>query len=389
MRFVHVGDDREEAEERRLFFAHVDEVLTDAVTACVEADWEGVHDTLREAVARVHAGLDVDLLSESDGARLVVMTPRGERRLRPLAAAVVARMNPAGGVRFASLRPPRSFAETCEDVRRELGFDLTRAHARAGFARGHLLDLVLYAEGWSAADENAVAAAERAVEGLLGERVLDDWVSRVDVEARAPSGPLRVIQKGQVETFPLVELPQAVAAAVEGLSGELPDISRLGVLREGWVLFEAEPEASTDYAAQDDVALAASALPEMLKCYLEGAPFSSLRFVRGGAKLAYLKIDAQGVSYEDRVRERARLEDELSAALAPSGLGAVVGNGLGLRYAYVDLALAPNPAAWDIVCEVARAAGASKRSWIQFFDSDLADEWLGVWPNTPRPPGLG
>jgi hypothetical protein len=26
--------------------------------------------------------------------------------------------------------------------------------------------------------------------------------------------------------------------------------------------------------------------------------------------------------------------------------------------------------------------------WIQFFDSDLQGEWIGIWDDTPPPPGL-
>ena len=154
------------------------------------------------------------------------------------------------------------------------------------------------------------------------------------------------------------------------------------------MLFESEPEACSEYAAQDDVALASGALPEMLKCFLEGAPLWAKRFVRGGARVVYLKTDAGGASFEDRVARRAKLEDDLATSLSARRLGAVVGNGLGLRYAYVDLALAPEPAALSVVCEVARSAGVSRRSWLLFCDSDLADEWVGVWPDTPPPPAL-
>ena len=29
---------------------------------------------------------------------------------------------------------------------------------------------------------------------------------------------------------------------------------------------------------------------------------------------------------------------------------------------------------------------AAVLSWLLFFDDDLTDEWLGVWPQTPPPP---
>lgn len=380
MRFLYTGDGQGEARERAALAARIDAVLH----SVAEAGHDEV--TIASLIARIHPDLDAELLRDEC---LVVVTPRGERRVRPLAAFVAERASKVDGLRFTTHRPARAFDEMVATVRREHGFELGSAQARAGFSRGHLLELVIYGDGFgSATDERALAAAERAAEVLLGERVTDDWVGRIDAEPLPRGGALRVVQRDAAPRFPLAELPQAVARAVEGLARELPDLAGLTAPREGWVLFESEPEACSEYAAQDDVALASGALPEMLKCFLEGAPFSSKRFVRGGARVVYLKTDAGGASFEDRVARRAKLEDDLATSLSARRLGAVVGNGLGLRYAYVDLALAPEPAALSVVCEVARSAGVSRRSWLLFCDSDLADEWVGVWPDTPPPPAL-
>lgn len=385
MRFLHPCENGGDAREREAFLSHLDSVLDELRSASTRADAERVRGLLR----RIHPALDAEVLDDHGSGRLVVITPHEERRLRPLASLVVERAGSLDGVRFTTHRPARSFEEMLATVRREFGFELAGARARAGFARGHLLELVLYGAGFGGTnDEKAGLAAERAAEVLLGERVLDDWVGRIDAEPLPRGGPLRVVQRDAAAHFPLSELPQTVALAVENLGKELPDVTRLGTPREGWVLFEAEPEAAAEYAAQDDVALASSALPEMLKCFLEGSSFASKRFVRGGARIAYLKIDARGASFEQRVADRAKLEDELSLALSPRELGAVVGNGLGLRYAYVDLALAPEVEALSVVREVARSAGVSRRSWVLFCDTDLADEWVGVWPDSPAPPGL-
>lgn len=381
MRFLHTGDGGDEARERAELLALADSVLADVCSGGSDES------RVRSLLARIHPALDAEVLSGHAGGNLVVITPRGERRLRPLVAAVVERAPKAPGLAFATHRPARGFDEMVETVRREHGFDLSTARARAGFARGHLLELVIYGSGFGGkSDAAAELAAERAAEVLLGERVLDDWIGRIDAEPLPRGGPLRVVQRDSAANFPLSELPAAVSVAVEGLGKELPDLGRLSQSREGWVLFEAEPEAAAEYAAQDDVALAGSALPEMLKCFLEGSAFSSLRFVRDGASIAYLKLDVQGTSFEQRVADRARLEDELTAALSSRRLGAVVGNGLGLRYAYVVMALAPDPAALSVVRDVARAAGVGLRSWTLFCDTDLADEWLGIWPDTPPPP---
>ena len=89
-----------------------------------------------------------------------------------------------------------------------------------------MLELVIYGDGFgSATDERALAAAERAAEVLLGERVTDDWVGRIDAEPLPRGGALRVVQRDAAPRFPLAELPQAVARAVEGLALSLIHIS--------------------------------------------------------------------------------------------------------------------------------------------------------------------
>jgi len=390
MRFLHPGDAGDEARERGAFLARVEATLVEVKRASKERSLAAATDATLASVRALHPSLDAEVLADHGAGRVVVITPRDARKLRPLAGLLAERAAGVEGVRFTSHRPARGFEEMLETVGREHGFDLSAARARAGFARGHLLELVIYADGFGArGDEQAAVAAERAAEVLLGERVLDDWVGQIDCEPLPRRGPLRVVQREAAPTFPLAELPQTLASAIEALSAELPDMARLSMPREGWVLFEAEPEAAAEYAEQDDVALASSALPEMLKCFLEGAPFSSKRFVRGGASLAYLKLDAHGASFEERVAARVRLEDEVAAALSARRLGAVVGNGLGLRYAYVDVALAPGPEPLRVLCEVARASGVSRRSWVQFCDTDLGAEWVGVWPDAPTPPGFG
>lgn len=387
MRFLHSGADARERAEREAFFARADSVIAEMRAACAGGDSSAGGRAVAELAASLHPDLHAVTLTDRPQGPLLVMTPRGERGLRPLAAAVVARANEGEGIRFASHRPAESFGQMREVVRRH-GYELDNAQARAGFSRGHLLEVVVYGAGFGGTKDDAASfAAERALELLLGERVLDDWIGRVDVEPLPRGGLLKVLQRDGGPSFSLAELPLAVAAAVEGLSGELPDLTKLCASRDGWVLFEAEPEAAADYRAQDDIALAGSALPEMARCFLEGAPFSSLRFVRGGLSIAYLKIDTHGTPFEQRVNERVRLEDELAQQLSTQKLGAVVGNGLGLRYVYIDLALAPGTPALHAVCDVAQRAGVSRRSWIEFCDSDLSNEWLGVWPDSPPPPG--
>lgn len=367
--------------------ARMDEVLSKLAPHLTGVDREASEHEARALLRSLDERLDFELLTERDGARVVVISARAERRLKPLAETLVARAPELGSTRFVAHRPARPLDAALEDVRREYGFDLGDARARAGFSRGHLLDVVIYGKGFGGRkDEAARAAAELAVESLLGERVLDDWIGDIAAEPLRGGGPLRIVDRDSPVTFAISELPAAIAAAVEGLRSGLPDPTHTEIPREGWTLFEMEPVPAHDYATQDDVALASSALPEMLKCFLEGAPFSSVRFMRSAGCFAYLKVDSHEASFEERLARRDQLEAALQRALGERALGAVVGSGLGLRYTYLDLALAPGPEALDVVREAARES-APRRSWIAFCDTDWESEWLGVWPDSPPPPG--
>lgn len=377
MRFVFPSSEEREASERV------------ALEARMRAAWEEIAELFRaqhaddarvaRAVTNVDARLRSELLVERDGARTIVVTPREERRLRPLVDAFVECAPKLDGIHVRTHRPQRSFAEALATVKREHGFELDSGRARIGFSRGHLLELVIYGKGFGGrSDENAGCAAERLVEALVGERVLDDWVGQVDAEPLAGTGRLRVIAPDETPTVPLAELAGTISSATESLRSGLPE-----PLRDGWAMFETQPERADDYEAQDDIVLASSALPEMLKCYLEGAPFSSLRFTSRDHVFAYLKLDGENSGFEQRLQQRVALEDRLNSDAGTATT--LVGNGLGLRYAYIDLELPADKDAIGRVCQVLRDAKVTRRAWLLFCDTEWSDEWVGVWPDSPPP----
>jgi len=53
---------------------------------------------------------------------------------------------------------------------------------------------------------------------------------------------------------------------------------------------------------------------------------------------------------------------------------------------YFDLALLDAERGIDILREVLRGGNIHRRSWILFFDDSLAEEWIGIWPDSPEPP---
>lgn len=157
-------------------------------------------------------------------------------------------------------------------------------------------------------------------------------------------------------------------------------------LKDGIVL-ELTPEEKSDYRRQDDLLVGTTAFLPMWQRAHSELPFASERFSRCGETFCYLKMDGGEGLDPQGFADRGEIEDALENALAKD-LGAVIGGGTGLRYSYVDLALLDVKKAVPAIREALRAGRLPKRSWLLFHDSALEAEWIGIWDDSPPPPGL-
>jgi hypothetical protein len=80
------------------------------------------------------------------------------------------------------------------------------------------------------------------------------------------------------------------------------------------------------------------------------------------------------------------LEDAVNAAIRPEGFGCTFGGATGRRYSYVFLAVTRRKEAFDRIRAVLQKGNLTRRSWILFFDSELAWEWIGIHSDSPAPP---
>lgn len=291
----------------------------------------------------------------------------------------------------AAAQAPRKLDALARELKDAARPHLLRSEARAGFSRGHLLDVVLYSPLFVDLDEDAGnSLAEAFVARLLGEQLLKTWVGRVSAVGTPARGSLRVLNSaaGERETFPIGDLAKTVRAAVRALYTGLPEPCWHDPSAEKWTLFELSPESAPDYACQDDLVLATTTRPEMLKCFLQGERFCSERFSRHGELFCYVKYKSRVRSHAKRLAERSRLEDSLSEGLGADRLGAVVGNGFGVKYAYIDLALADAPRALGRVRELTAAAKIAGEGWLLFCDTELESQWLPLGAVQRPPYGL-
>ena len=288
-------------------------------------------------------------------------------------------------MRATSFAPALACVPACSRVVAEFGVDLTRARARCGFARGHLIDVVVYVPG-GLGHEREQEAAEELVWLLVGAELFERWIGKVSVTPSARGGPLTVLNTNSEDrnALPVSELCASVRAAIEGVQHGLAETPPRPTSSEDWVLFELEPEPAEDYAAQDDLVIVSTRLPELKKSFLRGEPFFSGRFSCSGELFAYLKYESRARTSEARLAERGELEAALAARFRPDQ-AAVFGTGLGLRYAYLDFVLRDPRSVEDLIIPVVRAASEITRGWVLFCDAELEREWLGVHEHTPEP----
>lgn len=329
----------------------------------------------RERVRALSRKLD----AEQRGGSIVVRAR--DRRVWPLAE-----MLAAGAPRELDVvcgRPALAL-ESCVSLHSGSTAQFAKASVRAGFTRGHLLDVVINLPGGSGS-EGELDDAESLVWELLGERRAEAWVGDVKVAPAPRGGPLRVLANASESGFPLGELPAALDAAVAGLYAGFAEQPHWARSDSGaWTLFELTPEPASDWADEDDLVMASTCVPELLKSRLSKQPFSSQRFSRHGELFFHLKYEDEG-SPDERLAARRALEDTLDNALASGKVGRVVGGGLGLRYSYVLLALDAFERSLELTAHICRRAKLPLRSWLLPLDSDLACEWYAVWPHSPAP----
>jgi hypothetical protein len=311
------------------------------------------------------------------GGHRLVMTPEAQRHLRPLVNVILQRAPAIPGWEFYPHRLGESLEQASATVQGRVGQPLDPFRACVVPSDGGV-----NVTFWSPAlddigEKQAHAVAFVALESLLGEDCLERFVDEIDVADR-PAGP----------DVALADLRGHVDAAIFQQREQLPSTTFVEAAdgRQHWYLIEQKPGKSDDYPRQLDLFLARTAHLPMWQRAHSDRVFSSARYSRCCETFAYVKVDGSQGLDPAGFADKSEIEDALDSALRPDRLGTAIGGGTGLRYSYVDLALTDVDRALPLIREALRRGRAPKRSWVQFFDDDLADEWIGVWEDSPDPP---
>lgn len=321
----------------------------------------------------------------TEGHRLVI-TPEGERHLRPLVGAILERAPKIAGWEFYPYRIAEDLDWAMTTVIGRTGVDMKDARVELRPRDDQKIDVrYMFAACRSPEDDDAMHAAFVATESLLGEPLLDRWVGTIEV-APHPKKSLFAFRR-EPGGIPIAEMPSRMKQEIDAVVATLPQGRCVDRRDAEWAMWELRPpQGRNDYPAQSDMLLGKSMYPEMWMATRAPQPFYSDVYSRSGETFCYLKLDGSEGLDEEHFADKGEVEDAIDAALREAGVGCFVGGGTGLRYSYLDLALDDIERGAEIVRGILRGGNIAKRSWLLFHDAELAGEWIGVWGETPRPP---
>jgi hypothetical protein len=324
------------------------------------------------------------------GHRLVI-TPESEHHLRPLVRAVLKRAPILEGWEFYEYRLAADLEQAQRTVEGRAGFNIADLKVRASRGNQHRIDLTYTSR--SIADPEDAAASHAAfvtTESLLGEKCLDSWIGAIEIAAIPNLKRLRSMLGRETKELPhflgLDRLKETVDALIGSIREQLsPRPHCEWVEGAQWTMWELKPERSDEYFEQEDLFVGKSINPSLWTAAHSGALFFSERFSRCRETFCYVKLDGSQVLGEEAF-DKSGVEDALDAVLKPDQLGCCFGGGTGLRYSYIDLALTEVDKGIQATRQGLQLAKVPKRSWILFFDSELAAEWVGAYDDSPPPP---
>jgi hypothetical protein len=320
----------------------------------------------------------------------VVITPEGRTYLRPMLDTILAKAPKLRNWEFYGYRPAQDPSRILQVVESRTGTEVKDARVTASLGNGRRIDLCYYLPGAREGDDkDGLRVAFAATETVLGEGILDQWIGRIDIR---PASEVR----GEDRFLPLERLKETVEALIASVVDQLPseplhavDLNKMSASEKpSGTVFRLQPTRADDYPGFSDLATASCANKELWLGMHGSGAFYSARFSRLGEKFCYIKIDGADGLGASKYPDRVSVEDALDEALIPARAGRVVSGGTGLRYSYIDLALADVDRAIPLIRGCLTEGMVPRRTWVLFFDAPLAREWVGIYPETAAPPGL-
>lgn len=361
------------------------------------ADW------MHARLPLLDAGLEWEFGPDERGDWKLVLTAASNRGIRPAVDRMVELAPQLPGWSFVNYRQPEPAAMAPILLGGRAGpgaRPIENATFRVVDAPHGLIGIECFATN-ATAEPLMRAIATLLTEILVGEQTYDAWIGPIELLPTPKRGLLR-------RATPPADAvaPDALRGTVERMIAErvarLPDRPRCALSLpelvsfypdappspDGWAAYELKaspPDAAGDWPGMSDRLFATVREPTLFHATLAFG-FDSRRFSRVGERFAYLKIEAGIWPHEEVLDRREAIFDALERALREARVGCPWATAAGMRYVYIELALADVDAAIPLIRAAAAEAGVGERSWLLFHDADFVDEWVGLTPDAPAPP---
>lgn len=319
-------------------------------------------------------------------AHRLVITTEGDRRLRPLLQTFLQRAPTLPDWQCLVYRPAEMVEPAIRWVWNRTGVDVTGTLVEVRPAPGRKIDLHYFFPALTHRARTAMTElAWLVTEAILGEQVLDAWVGQIEV--------IEPAQAGQFQLLPLAHAQAVVVALVRTYQQQLPLQPWAELVRQAAPspITLAPPPPASDYPEWADLMQASTRDAELFRATHSGQPFTSACHSRHGEVFGYLKIEKPewaGDALLPGAWSTAELAFSCDAVLRQANAGCVWGEGNGLRYVYLELALTDPMAAVVPLREWAAQQCLPERSWLLWHDDALGGEWVGLHPHSPPPPGM-
>lgn len=318
-------------------------------------------------------------LNNNNSHRLV-LSSESKKEYRPLVEKFIEKAPLLENWEFYTYRPSEDLENAKATVQARTGGNLNDLFFQIYINEYNQIDLFFIRETCKSDQDfnQAFNDVFVALETLIGEEYLDKWIGLIEVDLQK--------QKDNSEVYPIEKLQDYVVNEIMKMKLTLPTNFYYDRWQDSkWTSFEiAKPKKQENYYSKDDLLFAISMDNKILATTLSNIPFYNERFAEKET-FCYIKIDGLGVETESPEKVRAVYEDVLNEVLIQNGLGCTIGGGTGLRYSYIDIALADLEEGIHAIRAALLMKNITKNAWIFFFDLDRKTEWIGIHNNSPRP----
>lgn len=371
---------------------------TEETVAWCEAYLKPIHEDLMWEVSR-------DILEVGDKRLVFTVTPESEYGLRPLTKSVIERAPEIAKWRFTQFKEPL-IGDFNDFEHSMLKHSWTDVQGQINESPLKCFDITLRDKHFKKENKDAdIADALTVLTTVLGEEPVDVWINFVMTQpltkkkARAKSKAASIeLSKVHSESeedvdekeyladdklepqpfYPLNSLRNILASRVVELVDELP-------IERCW-----ERELDGFYSLKGSSweeglrPVITTPYPATIFAKERRMLFHSSAFTRHDEVFAYLKMTQEQELAHD-VEARFELEDKLDRELRKAKAGCVLGGGVGSEAAYIDMIISDLSEAAEILREHAKKAEMPETSWLLFYDTYWADEWVGMFKDTPPP----